>query len=53
MPYMDSRVFMMCFEVEVGNFTTLVYSILLNIGKSVLKIMEILWKNGIIIAKDV
>jgi hypothetical protein len=36
-------------EVETGNFTALVYSILLNAGKSVLK-MEILWKNSLIIA---
>jgi hypothetical protein len=27
----------MCFEAEVGNFATLVYSILLNIDKNVLK----------------
>jgi hypothetical protein len=42
----------MCSEVVAGNFTTLVYSVLLNIGKSVLK-METLWKNSFIIAKDV
>jgi hypothetical protein len=30
---------MMFCEVEAGNFTTLVYSVLPNIGKSVLKMM--------------
>jgi hypothetical protein len=39
----------MCFEVEAGNLTTLIYSILLNVGKSVLKMMETLWKNSLII----
>jgi hypothetical protein len=39
-------------EVEAGNFTTMVYSILLNAGKSELK-METLWKNSLIIAKDI
>jgi hypothetical protein len=43
----------MCFEVEAWNFTTLVYSVLLNNGKSVLKIMKTLWKNGLTITKDV
>jgi hypothetical protein len=43
----------MCPEVEAGNFTTLVYSVLNNVGKSVLKITETLWKNMLIIAKDV
>jgi hypothetical protein len=38
---------------EAGNFTTLVYSILLTVGKSVLKMMETLWKNSLIIAKGV
>jgi hypothetical protein len=47
------QVFVMCFKVEAGNFTTLVYSILLNTGKSVLKMMETLWKNSLIIPKDV
>jgi hypothetical protein len=28
---------MMCSEVEAGNFTTLVHSVLINVGKSVLK----------------
>jgi hypothetical protein len=30
---------MMCSEVEAKNFTTLVYSVLLSIGKSMLKMM--------------
>jgi hypothetical protein len=34
-------------------FTTLVYSVLLNVGKSLLKITETLWKNSLIIAKVV
>jgi hypothetical protein len=44
---------MMCSEVEARNFTTLVYSILLNVGKSVMKMIKTLWKNSLIIAKDV
>jgi hypothetical protein len=44
---------LMCFEVEAGNFTTLVYSILFNVGKSLLKMTETLWENSPIIAKDV
>jgi hypothetical protein len=43
----------MCSEVEAGNFTTLVYSVLLNVGKFVLKTTETLWKNNLIIAKYV
>jgi hypothetical protein len=43
----------MCSEVKAGNFTTLIYSILLSAGKSVLKIMKTLWKNDPITAKDV
>jgi hypothetical protein len=42
----------MCFEAEAGNFTTLVYRILINVGKSLLKMTETLWKNSLIIAKD-
>jgi hypothetical protein len=42
-----------CCEAEAENFTTLVYSILLSIGKNVLKVTETLWKNSLIIAKDV
>jgi hypothetical protein len=34
------KVFVMCSEAEAGNFTTLVYCVLLNVGKSVLKITE-------------
>jgi hypothetical protein len=41
----------MCSAVEAGNFTTLVYSVLLNVGKNVLKMMKTLWKNNLIIAK--
>jgi hypothetical protein len=33
------QVFMMCSDVEAGNFTTLVYIVILSVGKSVLKIM--------------
>jgi hypothetical protein len=40
-------------EVEVGYFTTPVYSILLTVGKSVLKMTETLWKNNFVITKDV
>jgi hypothetical protein len=43
----------MCTEVEAGNFKTLVYSALLNIGESALKVTETSWKNSLIIAKDV
>jgi hypothetical protein len=43
----------MCPEVEAGNFTALVYSVLLNIGRSVLKMTETLWKNSLVIANDV
>jgi hypothetical protein len=43
--------FVMCSEVQACNFTTLVYSILLNIDKSELKMMETLWKCSLIIAK--
>jgi hypothetical protein len=35
------------------DFTTLVYSVLFSVGKSVLKMMETLLKNSHIIAKDV
>jgi hypothetical protein len=40
-------------EVEAGNFTTVAYSVSFNVGKSVLKIMQTLRKNNLIIAKDV
>jgi hypothetical protein len=43
----------MCPEVEAGNFTTVVQSVLVNVGKTVLKMAETLWKNSFIIAKDV
>jgi hypothetical protein len=42
-----------CSEVEEGNFTKLVLSFLLNVGKSVLKMTGTLWKNSLIDAKDV
>jgi hypothetical protein len=42
-----------CSEVEAGNFTTLLYSVLTSVDKSVLKMMETLWKNSLITAKDV
>jgi hypothetical protein len=44
---------MTCSEVEEGNSTTLVYSILLNLTKSMLKMTQTLWKNSLIFAKDV
>jgi hypothetical protein len=40
-------------EVEAGYFTALVYSVLLNAGKSVFKITETLWEDSLIIVKDV
>jgi hypothetical protein len=40
-----------CSEVEAGNFTTLVCSVLLNVRKSVSK-MQRLSKNGLVIAKE-
>jgi hypothetical protein len=43
----------MCCEVEAGNFTAEVHSVLLNVGKSVLKMTETSWKSRLIIAKDV
>jgi hypothetical protein len=46
-----NKVFVMWSEVEAGNFTALAYSVLLNVGKSVLKMEKILWKNSLIIAK--
>jgi hypothetical protein len=51
--YKLKEVFVMCYVVKTGNFTTLVYSVLLNTGKSVLKIMKTLWKNTLIIVKAV
>jgi hypothetical protein len=40
-------------EIEARNFTNLVYKVLLNVGRSVLKMMETLWKNSLIIAEGV
>jgi hypothetical protein len=43
----------MCSEVEAGNFTTMLHTVILNVGKSVLKVTETLWENSLIILKDV
>jgi hypothetical protein len=43
----------MCCVLEAGNFTTLEYSVLLKVGKSMLKIVRTLQKNSPIVAKDV
>jgi hypothetical protein len=43
----------MCSKVEAGNSITLVYSVLLSVGKSVLKMAQNLWENSHIIAKNV
>jgi hypothetical protein len=40
-------------KVKAGNFTALLYSTLLNIGKSVLKMVKTLWKYSLIVAKGV
>jgi hypothetical protein len=40
-------------KLETGNFTTLVYSILLNVNRNELKMAETLWENSHIIAKDI
>jgi hypothetical protein len=42
-----------CSEVETGNFTTLVYNVLLNVGNNMLKMTGTLWKNSVIIVKHV
>jgi hypothetical protein len=42
----------MCSKVKAVNFT-MVYNILLNAGKSVLKMKKTMWKNSLITAKDV
>jgi hypothetical protein len=42
----------MCCEVEAGNFTVLLYNVLLDVGKSELKVTEALCKSSLIIAKD-
>jgi exosome complex RNA-binding protein Rrp42 (RNase PH superfamily) len=47
-----NKVFVIYSEVDAGNFTTLVYSALLNVDKSVLE-MEALWKSSLMIAEDV
>jgi hypothetical protein len=39
--------------VEAGNFTRLEYSVVLNVGKSVLKMAETLWENSLKSPKDV
>jgi hypothetical protein len=43
----------LCSEVEAGNFATLLYSVLLNIGKSMLKMTKNLCKNILTILIDV
>jgi hypothetical protein len=48
-----NKVFVMCSKVEGVDFVTMLYSMLLNAGKSELKMMKTLWKNSPIIAKDV
>jgi hypothetical protein len=45
--------FVMCSEVEERNFAALLYSALFNAGKSMLKMIENLWKNSLITGKDV
>jgi hypothetical protein len=45
--------FVMCSDVEAGNFTTLLHSILLNVGNSVFKMTKSLWKKSLIIANGV
>jgi hypothetical protein len=40
-----------CSEVEAGNLTTSIYSVLHNVGKTVLRMLEALLKNSLIIAK--
>jgi hypothetical protein len=42
----------MCSEGEARDFTALVYSVLLKVGKSVLKMKNILWENSVTIAID-
>jgi hypothetical protein len=46
-----SKVFAVCSEVEAGNFITMMYSVLLSVGKSVLRMTKTLWKNSLIFAK--
>jgi hypothetical protein len=43
----------MCCEGEAGNFTTSLYSVLFNAGKSLLKMTETLRKTNLINPKDV
>jgi hypothetical protein len=47
------QTYVVCSEVKAGNCTALVYSMLLNVGRSVLKMTETLWKNSLIIEKCV
>jgi hypothetical protein len=44
---------LMCSKVEAGNFIALVYCILPSVGKSSLNILEMTWKNSLLIATDV
>jgi hypothetical protein len=47
-----TKVTMVTTEVEAGNFTTTECSVLLNVGRTVLKMTDSLWKNGHITGKD-
>jgi hypothetical protein len=49
----EMKVFVMCSEVESQDFTTLVHSVLFNVGRSELKMKVTLWKNNLTIAKDI
>jgi hypothetical protein len=40
-------------EVEAGNLRGMEYRVLLNVGKNVFKMSRNLWKNSLIISKDV
>jgi hypothetical protein len=45
------KLFLMCSEVEARNLTTLIYSVSLNVGRSVLEMTDNLWENSLIMAK--
>jgi hypothetical protein len=49
----SNNVLVMGSEGEARDFTALVYSVLLKVGKSVLRTKQTLWKNSLIIAEDV
>jgi hypothetical protein len=46
-----NEVFVLCSEVEVGDCTTVDQSVLLNVGRSALKMTETSLKNSLIISK--